>query len=312
MTDQPPMDVNTLNATASPVWISELVPYCDMFYYMTVSLHVITFILGILSNSLYCTVIIRYPQFRKSFNLLAFALAVSDLLASMISVPLVDTLVNYHYQTRSLDTPICKINILAVNLFKWFSVLLMIEIAVIRAKSILSTTRWTISVRHIVHLVFFNISLTIPFSIYRTFLNKNIICYPLKYPHNALVNTSIGVSFFTVLLIGYVLIIIEAKRRAAKMPESSRNRANRFEISTLRACAAVVGSYILCHFPYFIYTALVYIEVVQSSYYYHAFFVSVFQLTYAFNSLILTISSSEYRKHIVRILCSVHPCNKSQ
>ncbi len=105
MTDQSPMDVN----------IIPLHRQYHIFYNMTVSLH---FVLGILSNSLYCTVIIRYPQFRKSFNLFAFALSVSDLLASLISMPLVNALVNYHYQTRSVETPICKISVLAINLFK--------------------------------------------------------------------------------------------------------------------------------------------------------------------------------------------------
>ena len=305
MTDQPSMDVNTSNATTSPVWISELVPNYDIFYYMTVSLHATTFVFGIISNSLYCTVIIRYPQFRKSFNLLAFALSVSDLLASLISIPLVNALVNYHYQTRSVETPICKISVLAINLFKWYSVLLMTEIAIIRAKSILSTVRWTISQRNIVLLVFVNIILTIPFSIYRTYFTESNICYPTKNDRNVMVNTGLGISFFIAIFIGYVLITIEAKRRAAKMPQSSRNQATRFEISTLQACGAVVGTYILCHFPYFTYTALVYTEVVQSSYYYHSFCVSIFQLPYAFNSLILTVSSSAYRKHIVRTLSSV-------
>ncbi len=306
MTDQSLMDVNTTNTTTSPILISELVPFYDIFYYMTVSFHAITFVFGILSNSIYCTVIIRYPKFRKPFNLLAFALAVSDLLASLISVPLVDALVNYHYKARSLQTPICKASVLVMNILKWFSVLLMTEIAIIRAKSVLSTVRWTIQEKHIVVMVLLNISVIIPLSIHRAFLTESNICYPADSNLNALLNMSVFISFFTILFLGYVIIIIEAKRRAALMPQSSRNRgATKFEISTIQACAAVVGTYIVCHAPCVTFTALVYEEVVPWSYFYHSLMEAVFQLPYVFDSLILTVSSSEYRKHIVGLLSGV-------
>ena len=273
-------------------------------FYMTCFLHIFVCTFGFLSNGLFCIVIVYYPRLQTPFNALAWALSIGDFLGSVISIPIAQVLVQYHHRTLSLETPLCQLNVFFLNLCKWSATLIMTEMAVIRAKCVFAKRVWQIPFSKIKLILLFNTVATSVFSIYRAYFSKTIICFQhdINRMEHMLINIGVFLGLFLLLIIGYIILSVTTRKRGAAIARRDRN-TNRFEIATLQAGALIVTSYLVCHLPYISYTVMLSLRLTyDDSYYTHSFFVSIFSLCFVVDSLILSVTSSEYRKHACLLL----------
>ena len=276
-----------------------------MFYH-TLTIQLVICICGILSNGLFGVTFIRYPNLRTPFNTLAFALCLSDFFASLIAMPTVHALGHYQHRTKSLKTPLCNFNVFNINFFKWNTILLMTEMAILRARCVFASRAYRISKSKINVLISCNILVSMAFSTYRS-ISKNSICYTISEQfkgrrYDMFTNITVFLSLYFIFAIAYAVLAIVTHRRAAAIARRDRS-SNRYEIATLRACAITVVCHIVFHFPYLFYTLALHFEISDDhSYYANAYIASYFGVNYVINSFVLIATSSQYRKHIVLLL----------
>ncbi len=286
--------------------------YHHHMLFFTLSAHVFVFIFGGFNNSLFCFTFVRYKRLQTPFNAMAFALCINDFVASIMAMPVSHALAQYQHRFHSLQTPLCNLNALLLNMCKWNAVLIIMEMAVIRARMVFASRLWQLKQRTVVVLISGNILASGAFSVYRSYLNNNInICTensPMKKGH-MLMNCGLFLGFFTNLIICYVVLCIVTHRRASAISRRDRG-SNRYEIATLRSCAIIVISYTVFDFPYIIYSYLLYLGVTEDqTYYTHSFFISFVSFVYVADSFIFLATSSLYRKHIGMSLHSI--CNRT-
>ena len=292
---------NAINSTKEPTDFPML-PYHYWMLYITLALQLVLFVFGSLSNTLFCVIFIRYPRLHTPFNMLAFALCANDLLAS-ITVPVGSARTLLQHTTRSVETPLCKYyNCFFLNLCKWFAVLIMVEMAVIRARCVIANRRYQVHKRTIQILIVLNCLASGAFSAYRCIFSNNSICIQNNNQdmgHSRLLNISVFLSLFIILALGYATLTVVTHRRATASGRSN----NRYEIATLRASAIIVLTYLGLHLPYITHTILLHIGINEDrSYYTHNFLAQILLMSYLADSFILLITSSEYRKHIKLLL----------
>ena len=268
--------------------------------YWTLSVHVFVFLFGGFNNSLFCFTFIRYKRLQTPFNAMSFALCMNDLVASVFAMPFSHALAQYQHWFHSLQTPLCNINACFLNFCKWNAVLIMVEMAVIRARMVFATRVWLIKKRTVTIIILCNILVSGSFSVYRSYLGTINICEENQNSEKGhlLMNSGVFLTLFTGLLLGYATLAIVTHRRAKEISRRDRG-SNRYQIATIRSCAIIVIGYTLFHFPYITYAFLLYGGVVDDqTYYTHSFFVSFFAFVYVADSVILLATSSLYRKHI--------------
>ena len=294
------MDMNVTNATNSTKEPTSILPYHYWMLYITLTLQLVLFVFGSLSNTLFCVIFIRYPRLQTPFNMLAFALCANDLLAS-VATPFGSAATILQHITKSLETTLCRYySCFFMNLCKWFAVLVMVEMAVIRARCVLATRRYMVKKRTICVLIVLNYFASGAFSTYRCFLSNNSVCDQNNNEDTSsrLLNISVFLALFIILALGYAILMVVTHRRATNIRSN-----NRYEIATLRACAIIVLTYLGLHLPYITQTILLHIGINEDrSYYTHNFLVCIFMMSHLADSFILLITSTQYRKHIKLLL----------
>ncbi len=274
--------------------------YHYVMLYFTLSVHVFVFLCGGFNNSLFCVTFIRYKRLQTPFNAMALALCINDFITSILGMPLSHALAQYQHRFHSLQTPLCNLNACVLNLCKWNAVLIMTEMAVIRARMVFATRLWLLKKRTVVMIITGNILVSGTFSVYRSYFTKINVCTDNSTPEKGhlLMNSGVFLGLFTGLIIGYVILVIVTHNRASAMSRRDRG-SNRYEITTIRSCLIIVISYTAFHLPYIIYSCLVYYGVTDDqTYYTHSFFVSFFAFVNVADSVILLSTSSLYRKYI--------------
>ena len=261
-------------------------------------------IFGCLGNSLFCVTIIRYPRLHTPFNALAFALSVGDLLTSATAVPLNHALSRHFVQYGTIyDTPLCYSGTFLLNVFKWNSVLIMTEMAILRARVVFSKVVDPLRRRTVVKLIVGNVFATSAFSTYRTFFNKNNVCASRETDNgNRLLNIAVFSFLYVNLIISYVILSTFIHYRSVAMPDGARN-PNRYEIATIRASAIIVTSYLVAHLPYIVYTLFLHFGVAtDTSFLLHTFLTNIFSLCNVSDTVIFSVISSQYREHVFLLL----------
>lgn len=268
-----------------------------ILFYVTCFLYITIFVFGCLSNALFCSIIMHYRQLHTPFNALAFMLSLNNLFGSLTAAPSGFILTYVYHKTSSVETPFCKLSVFFFNFWKWPGVLIMAEIAIIRARCIFSKRTRSISFKKIKMMVVMNIVLSSVFATYRSYLSDMNICMEKYKPDSMIVNVITWLLLFTVLLLGYNILNIAAWRKTRTLSRAERH-GKRFEIATLKASSIIVSCYLVCHMPTIIYS--LYIAYTETSYWFclHSLFVSILSLTFVIDALILTVSSSQYRKHV--------------
>ena len=208
-----------------------------------------------------------------------------------------------------------QINLLIViNIFGqlWFhsgplcAVLLMTEMAIIRARCVFASRTYRLTKSKINAMILFNILVSLSFSTYKS-LSKNNICSEISQQFKGrrkdmLTNITVFLSLYLILVIAYAVLAIVTHHRAAAIARRDRS-SNRYEIATLRACAITVVFHILFHLPYLFYTLALHFGISDdNSYYANAYTTSFFGVNNVINSFILIATSSQYRKHIMLLL----------
>ena len=286
----------------------EFFSYHYVMYCFTITTQLLVFLFGTLSNMLLCTTVVYFQRLHSPFNGLVFALSVGNFLASVIAMPIAFTLVRHQHMYKSLQTALCPLTSFLFNLFKWHTVLIMAEMAIIRARIVCISRRWRPSKRTFIIIEITNVAATFSFALYRIFSNNNIcVKYHADDQNHTLVNLTVFLILYVTLVIGYVILsVITHKRAAASEDADGRNRRfynNRFEIATLRASFSIVISYLLLHLPYIVYTLTLHFELTNDqSYYTHSFLVSICFLNTVTDTIILLMTSSVYRKHVCLLL----------
>ena len=280
--------------------------YHQYMFYHALTIQLVICVFGILSNGLFGVTFIRYPNLQTPFNTLAFALTVNDFFASLIAMPIVHALGHYQHTTKSLKTPLCDFNIFNINLFKWNAVLLMTEMAILRARCVFASRTYRLKKSKINALILCNILVSLAFSAYKS-ISKSNICHRISEQSNGrrydmVTNITVFLSLYLVLVIAYAILAIVTHRRAAAIARRDRS-SNRFEIATLRACAITVVCHIVFHLPYLFYTLALHFGISDDhSYYANAYVTSYFGVNNVINSFVLIATSTQYRKHIMLLL----------
>lgn len=317
------MEVNTADGTAVPPLFTTddgstyvLRQYHNAMYTITITVQVLVCVLGVFSNTLLCATVIRFKRLRSPFNGLMFCLSAGNFFASSIAMPVAFILARYQHVHKSINTFWCPISIFLLNLFKWHSVSIMAEIAIIRARNVCSSTRWKPSAFVVLAIEIVNVITTVMFALYRI-IGKNNICvnHGTEKSGHFLLNICVFLTLYSALVAGYVILSMITHRFVASLPRYDDRRKfvfNRFEIATLRASGIIVMTYLILHLPYIGYNVLLYAGVTEDrSYYTHSFFVSIFSLSNVTDTIMLLMTSPVYRKHVFLLLGlrrpTVHP-----
>ncbi len=282
------------------------------YYYMlywNLSVHVFVFLVGGFNNSLFCFTFFRYKRLQTSFNAMSFALCATDLIASVVVMPLEFALAQYQHRVQSLQTPLCYIDVCLHNFCKWNAVLIMVEMAIIRARIVFARRVWILRKRTVAVAILCNILASGSFSVYRTYFGTINLCDKEENPNPdttpEMINAVAFISLFTGLLIGYATLAIVTHHRASNMSRQERG-GNRYDIATIRSCAIIVISYTIFHLPFLTYAFLLYGGITDDqTHYTRSFFVSFFEFVYVDDFLILLATSSLYRSHVGKSLRSI-------
>ena len=214
--------------------------YHYYMHYWTLSVHVFVFLFGGFNNALFCFIFIKYKRLQTPFNAMSFALCMTDLTASVVVMPVEFALAQYQHRVQSLQTPLCYINVCLHNFCKWNAVLIMVEMAVIRARMVFATRLWILKKKAVVIIILCNILASGSFSVYRSYFSTFNICdHPNPEKGPLVINFAVFYSLFTGLLIGYATLAIVTHRRASEISRRDRG-SNRYDLATIRSCAIIV------------------------------------------------------------------------
>ena len=316
------MDENGTNLTELSQFFTTETPYNFVsyhyvMYYFTITMQLLVCLFGSLGNTLLCTTVVYFKRLHSPFNGLVFALSTGNFFASVVAMPIAFTLARHQHMYNSLQTIWCPLSSFLLNLFKWHAVLIMAEMAIIRASNVCISRRWRPSKCTSVIIEIVNVTATFSFALYRIFSNNNICVKQHADDQNhTLLNVAVFSILYVTLVVGYVILSVITHKLAAALPHADgRNRRfynNRFEIATLRASLSIVMAYLLLHLPYIVYTLILYFGLTNDqSYYTHSFLVSIFSMSNVTDTIILLMTSPVYRKHVFLLLGikkpAVHP-----
>ncbi len=262
---------------------------------------VIVFFTGVIGNFLICFVVYRVDVLRTKFNILVVNLAVVDLLTCLIAPPL-SLATAYHYSENNvLNKPVCYGAVFMGNFGKWYSLLIMSEMGVIRAVCGFRRYRIKLSKRRLVELCVINFVATGVFSVWRLSGGTNF-CNGLKEQSLKFIfiNVCIIILLFIILATGYVTLAIVVRKRALRIFQKPNNSpTTRFDLPTIRASILIILSMAACHLPYVVYAVVkAFDDNVNLSTYSYAFMYSITMLSYVANPVIFCFTSKTFRHHL--------------
>ena len=241
-------------------------------------------------NALFIGIIVWSPRLHTTFNILAATLAIRNFVGSSFVMPTFYFFTKQYFYDQSLESThiLCKVVTLFIVMLKFYTVMIMVNIAILRAKGVFSTFVRQIKKRTIIVMIMINIIVCVSVAYYCVFYRRISLCEPIQPALSKLT------SFLLItLIIGYVVVTVATYKRSAAM---RRSRNHRFEVATLRASLIIVISYLLSHLPEICSTGLFLLGVITEPTAKVRFCVVVIAMfTTVFDSFILMVSSSDYR-----------------
>ena len=269
-----------------------------MIYFVMAS-QLLIWIYGTFCNALFIGIIVWSPRLHTPFNILAATLASSNFVGSSLVMPTFYFLTKQYFYNKSLESTriLCKVVTFMLLMLKFHAVMIMVNIAIIRAKVVLSTFVRQIKKHTIIVMIMINIIACVSVAYYCVFYSRLSLCEPIQ---PTLISKLIMSSLLITLIIGYVVVTVATYKRSAAM---QRSRNHRFEVATLRASLIIVISYLLSHLPEICSTGLFLLGVITEPTAEIRFCVVVIAMfTTVFDSFILMVSSSDYRTHVLLFL----------
>ncbi len=264
-------------------------------------LFVIVFFTGVIGNFLICFVVYRVDVLRTKFNILVVNLAVVDLLTCLIAPPLSLATLYYHSENNELYKPVCYGSTFMGHFGKWYSLLIMTEMGVIRAACGFRRYRLKLSKRRLVELCVINFIVTGVFSIWRLLGGTNL-CTGLQEQSSEFIfiNAGIIMLLFIILTTGYLALAIVVRKRALRIfqkPDTSPT--TRFDLPTIRASILIILSMAVCHLPYVVYAVVkAFDDNGNLPMYSYVFMYSITMLSYVSNPVIFCFTSKTFRHHL--------------
>ncbi len=213
----------------------------------TETVFVIVFFTGVIGNFLICFVVYRVDILRSKFNILVVNLAVIDLLTCLIAPPLSLATVNHYSENK----PVCYGAVFMGHFGKWYSLLIMTEMGVIRAVCGCRRYRFQFRKGRLVELCVINFIASGAFSVWRIWGDTNF-CHGFTDQSSAfiIINVSIIMLLFIILATGYVALAIVIRKRASNIFQKPNNSpTTRFDLPTIKASILIILSMAGCHLP---------------------------------------------------------------
>ncbi len=114
-------------------------------------------------------------------------------------------------------------------------------------------------------------------------------------------------SLILIIVSCYTGIPCYTKRRAGRVAGQRNERRFRYDIATIRTCIIIIVAFVVCHLPFIVYVILIHNHILTTEVLEIIFYIQFHLFSQAGNPIIMLVTSSEFRKHVIMFIRFLFP-----